>query len=218
MGGWSWRDVLPRLRDRGHVVHAPTLTGLGDRVHLMSTTVTAHTHAQDVENLLYFEDLHDVVLVGHSYAGIVITLAAERSSGRIKHLVYLDAMVPIAGRPRTETMDPEAADWIRSQRQGEVWTHPPMAMNLRAPNGGDTSWFVERLVPQPAMDIETPVHLGREWEAIRRTYVACTESPIHLSADAIVASPGWERIEMQSDHFPMLSDPESLAEVLDGLA
>jgi len=179
----------------------------------MSADVTMETHAKDVANVLFFEDLHEVVLVGHSYAGIIITLAAELCHRRIKHLVYLDAMVPIDGRPRVDLMTPDAANSIRSHRQGDVWTHPPLALGLR-PDRGDELWFVDRLVPQPAMDIDAPIHLGPRWEAIRRTYITCTESPVHLFADDTIAGANWERVEIYSDHFPMLYASETLADAL----
>ncbi|HVX21392.1 MAG TPA: alpha/beta fold hydrolase [Acidimicrobiales bacterium] len=219
MGGWSWREVAPRLRRMGHEVHTPTLTGLGDRVHLLSGEVSAATHARDVADTLHFEDAGDAVLVGHSYAGVVITLAAERCPERIGHLVYLDAMVPADGQRLVDLMPPEAVQWIRSQRRGSVWTHPPMAMDLDGPGGADASWFTDRLVPQPANDVEVPIRLpSRAAERLRRTYVACTGSTLNALFAGVVAGPGWERRELPTGHFPMLTDPDALAALLDDLA
>ena len=93
-GGWCWGRVAARLRSAGHQVHTPTLTGLGDRVHLAHAGITLGTHVQDVENVYLYEDLQHTVLVGHSYAGMVITGVAGRIPDRIAHLVYLDAFLP----------------------------------------------------------------------------------------------------------------------------
>lgn len=219
MGGWSWRQVAPGLRALGHEVHTPTLTGLGDRVHLLSKDVTAELHAQDIVNVLWFEDLSEVILVGHSYGGVVTTLAAELAPDRIRHLVYLDAMVPEAGKRQVDLMPQEAVDWVRSHRRGDVWTHPPMTMGFRAPGDGDTTWFQQRLVPQPANDVEEPLALSTgAAERIRRTYVACTLSPLNALFAEAVAGPGWERRELATDHFPMLSDPAALVTLLGDMA
>ena len=93
-GGWCWRDVASRLRKAGHEVHAPSLTGLGERKHLAGGRIDLDTHIQDVVGLIEMEDLRDVVLVGHSYGGMVITGAADRMPASIARLVYLDAFVP----------------------------------------------------------------------------------------------------------------------------
>jgi len=219
MGGWSWRDVAPPLRRLGHEVHTPTLTGLGDRADLLTGDVSAETHARDVAEVLYFEDVRDAVLVGHSYAGVVVTLAAERCPERIGHLVYLDAMVPDDGQRLVDIMPTEAVQWIRSQRRGSVWTHPPMAMALEGAGGADPSWFADRLVPQPANDVEVPIRLpARAAERLRRTYVACTKSRLNAMFADVTSGDGWERRELATDHFPMLSDPGALVALLGDLA
>src|SRR3954453_21148411 len=94
-GGWCWRRVAPLLRVAGHAVYTPTLTGLGERAHLLTREVGLETHIRDTVNVLECEELNDVILVGHSYGGIVITGTAERAPERVGHLVYLDAMVTL---------------------------------------------------------------------------------------------------------------------------
>ena len=96
-GGWAWRDVADRLRARGHEAYRPTLTGLGERRHLATEDVGLDTHIEDVVNLLVFEQLHDVVLVGHSYGGMVISGVADRVPERIAYRIYIDAFVPEDG-------------------------------------------------------------------------------------------------------------------------
>ena len=97
-GGWCWKHVTPRLRAAGHAVFVPTLTGFGERVHLSNPSINCSTHATDVQNLIAFEDLDDVILVGHSYAGLVIGRVADRIRPRLRNLVFLDAMIPEDGK------------------------------------------------------------------------------------------------------------------------
>src|SRR6185312_289139 len=106
-GGWCWKRVSPLLRALGHEVFTPTLTGLGERQHLMSPEVGLDTHIKDVLGVLEYEDLHDVILVGHSYAGMVIAGVAEKAAERIAHLVYLDAFVPADGKSLADYQPPE---------------------------------------------------------------------------------------------------------------
>src|SRR5690242_2869175 len=94
LGGWCWQRVTPLLRAAGHEVYTPTLTGLGERVHLGSPETDLDTHIQDIVNVLVYEDLRDVVLLGHSYSGMVVTGVADRVPDRLSQLVYLDAIVP----------------------------------------------------------------------------------------------------------------------------
>src|SRR5687768_18076653 len=108
VGGWCWRWVAPYLRGAGHDVYCPTLTGSGERVHLASPRVDLATHVEDVVNVLHYEDLRGVVLVGHSYGGMVITGAAERVSERLARLVYLDAFVPQDGQALADLLPPDA--------------------------------------------------------------------------------------------------------------
>jgi pimeloyl-ACP methyl ester carboxylesterase len=115
-GGWRWRPAVGPLRSAGHEVFVPTLTGLGERVHLARPDVDLDTHVLDVVNLLIAEDLRDVVLVGHSYGGMVITGVAERAPERIARLIYLDAFVPHDGESLLDLLEPEARRTIEDQR------------------------------------------------------------------------------------------------------
>ena len=127
-GGWVWRPVVARLRAAGHEAWAPTLTGMGERVHLhlASPEVGLDTHVLDVANVLGYEDLQDAVLVGHSYGGMVITGAAERAPGRLAHLVYLDALVPADGQAMVDFYPPavRAALDAAARAHGHGWRVP----------------------------------------------------------------------------------------------
>src|SRR3954454_14928765 len=137
-GGWCWQRVSPRLRAAGHEVYTPTLTGLGERVHLVRPDVTLETHVTDILNVLRFEDLGDVTLVGHSYGGMVITGVADRAPDRVSRLVYLDALVPNDGESLHDLNSPaRRAEHIEGARaSGAGWLIPG-----HNPDAGD--------VPQP---------------------------------------------------------------------
>jgi pimeloyl-ACP methyl ester carboxylesterase len=214
-GGWAWREVARRLRAAGHEVYAPTLTGLGERVHLLSERVSQELHAEDVANVLFYEDLRDVVLVGHSYSGIVITLAAERTD-RIGQLVYLDAMVPRDGGTFLDLLPEEIRQHVTAPAPGALHTHPPMQVMLEMV----PAWVAERLVPQPAMDIDRPILLpARAAEQLPRTYLAATvgEPGFEHWREAWISdvrSPPWRYREYHGDHEVMLKDPELTASLL----
>src|SRR4029450_13175141 len=127
VGGWIWNRVAPILRKAGHDVFTPTLTGLGERAHLANPDIDLATHIQDVVSVLEFEDLKRVVLVGHSYGGMVITGVAERTAERLNHLVYLDAFVPRDGQSVADLVSPElAASFEEGVRlSGDGWRIPP---------------------------------------------------------------------------------------------
>ena len=127
-GGWCWAKVARLLRDAGHEVYTPTLTGLGERAHLARPDIDLDTHIQDVVAVLEAEELRQVTLVGHSYGGMVISGAAARTSGRIGHLVYLDAFVPEAGKCLLDYVGERAAAMREAAAtQGEGWTLPPFS-------------------------------------------------------------------------------------------
>src|SRR5438445_13579590 len=129
-GGASWeRFVAPRLRAAGHLVFAPTLTGLGDRSHLSSPEVDLATHVQDVANVLFYEDLTDAILAGHSYGGMVVTGVAGRMPERLRRLVYLDAFVPEDGQSLFDLVGAERAASMRARAaaNGDGWRVPAVA-------------------------------------------------------------------------------------------
>ena len=148
-GGWIWQSVPRLLRASGHDVYTPTLTGLGERRHLFHPDITLDTHVLDVENVLLFEDLHQVILVGHSYGGAVITGVAERSADRLSHLVYLDAFVPEDGKAIKDLYDPPVAEMLaENYRNGRAGL--PV-------NGGEAS--DPRFTEHPLQTFLQPFHL-----------------------------------------------------------
>ena len=139
-GSWRWKEVRAALQAAGHAVYALTLTGLGERRHLATPDVGLDTHIQDVVNVLAYEDLRDVVLVGHSYGGMVITGVADRAPGRLTRLIYLDALLPHDGECVYDLFPPEVrASWeAQARRDGAGWRTPrgpaPTAARCRCPS------------------------------------------------------------------------------------
>lgn len=144
--GWAWRKVRPLLRAAGHEVLTPTYTGLGERAHLASPSVDLETHIQDVLAVIEFEDLGDIVVVGHSYGGMVATGVADRVAGRVRQLIYLDAFVPGNGQSLLDLRGPAPRPAAGSD--GEDWLIPP---NPTPPDtsAADLAWITPRRRPQP---------------------------------------------------------------------
>ena len=128
-GGWAWKPIASKLRDKGHEVYTPTLTGLGERVHLLTREIGLDTQIADIVNVLVFEDLHDVILVGHSLAGMIITGVADQVPERISKLIYLDSFLPENGESIMDLTLPEMRKTIDQmvQTQGEGWLFPVVA-------------------------------------------------------------------------------------------
>ena len=182
-GGWYWCRVQPLLEAAGHRVFAPTLTGLGERAHLCSLAIDLDIHVEDVTSVLYFEDLHDVVLVGHSYGGIVITGVAERAAERLAHLCYLDAFVPMDGQALADFVGPAmVADAREKAKLSGDGSHVPMPFTLAAvgvEKEADVSWMTPRLTAHPLNTILQPVRLSSlAARALPRTFIYCSEPAI----------------------------------------
>ena len=217
-GGWCWKRVAPLLRAVGHDVHTPTLTGLGERVHLATPEVGLDTHTQDIVNLLEFEDLHRVVLVGHSFGGITITTVADRVPDRLQHLVYLDAVVPLDGESRFDSMDPQARAELEEQARvaGDGWRVPsPIVDDL--PSEADGRWITSKLTPQPLKTYQDKVHLTSAAAlALPRTYVYCTSSWMELHAERARRA-GWDYRELDTEHLCYATAPREVADLLSSL-
>jgi pimeloyl-ACP methyl ester carboxylesterase len=232
LGGWCWQEVAPRLRGEGHHVYPATLTGLGERVHLASPEVDLETHITDVVNLLVFEDLHDVVLLGHSYAGLVVTGVADRVPDRISELVYLDTGALPDGTVLIETFPPEARWHIEKQveEMGDGWRFPMPPQEELATFGSLEGLDDDRIellrsraVDQPFGTFTRPLRLHNPArEALPKVGVLCSLSLEEVQA--IIASgnplfremagPNWRFVELPTGHYPMFSRPEDLAAVL----
>ena len=225
-GAWSgahaWRWVRPMLRAAGHDVVTPSLTGLGERAHLARPDTDLATHVDDVAAVLRFEDLHDVVLVGHSYGGMVITGVADRAPDRLAHLVYLDAEVPLDGQSEYDLIpDDERRQYDEVARlKGDGWRVPPPFPDPLPPGlPPDVMWAIERMVPQPLATFTQPLSLSNGTSAgLRRTYVLCTEGkegePPPPWLDRVSTDPGWRVVRLAGTHTAHVTSPSLVADVL----
>jgi pimeloyl-ACP methyl ester carboxylesterase len=217
-GGWCWRRVVGPLRAAGHEVFAPTLTGLGDRAHLFRPDIGLDDHVADVVALLEAEELEDVVLVGHSYAGMVITGVAERCAERLRRLVYLDAFVPEDGQslmslappppPGAAPPAPPAGNRVPSRTTAFFGVTDP----------DDARWVGRRVVDQPLLTMTQPVEApGARAAALARSYIYCS-SPATGTFDRFAArfrgDPAWRFHEMKCGHDAMVTDPAGLVKIL----
>ena len=221
-GAWIWRRVLAPLRAAGHEVFAVTLTGDGERAHLRHPGIKLSTHIDDVVALLDAEELADIVLVGHSYGGMVITGAADRllarSRASLRRLVYVDAMVPLPGEGWGETHTPElvAARTAAALANGHALPPPdPADFGI---TGADRDWLLRRQVPHPFGPYRDPLPFdGERWAAVPRSFIDCSAPAYPTIAsmrERVRRLPGFDIIEMATGHCPMVSQPEILVQHL----
>jgi pimeloyl-ACP methyl ester carboxylesterase len=211
-GGWHYTKVEPLLEEAGHTVYRPTMTGLGERVHLAGPEVGLSTHIEDIVKVLEFEDLHEVVLVGHSYGGMVIAGVAERVPERIDKLVYFDAILPENGESFASLFG-DAVDTMATAGGGgaEPWQLVPRWVEEGEPPPVD--------VPQPILTFTEPIELANPDAAeLPAAFLLTVEAgkeadDFDFFADR-ARSRGWEVTEMEGDHNPHWFQPEAFVDVL----
>lgn len=228
-GAWCWQRVVPLLQAQGHRVHAVTLTGLGDRAHLLSSLITLETHIADVANTIEAEELQEVVLAVHSYAGMLGTAVADRMPQRLQHLVYVDAVVPKPGESWSSTQ----ASATREARLAAAQASPDYSFPAPDPKvfglaAEEHAWVQRRQTPHPGHTYQAPLQFdAQRVAAIPRTFIDCT-SPALGTVDAIrqrVRDPrfwdgawagggGMRLVELATGHDPMVSAPGELARLL----
>lgn len=227
-GAHTWRGVRPLLWGAGHHVFTPGLTGIGERAHLTSPHVDLSVHVDDVVNVVLYEDLHEIVLVGFSYGGMVVTGALQHVADRVRELVYVDAFVPAHGQAiadLTAAMGPGQA--VASARApGEPWLVPPRDRTFDDPAEGE--FAAPRRSSQPLRTFTEPVHLVQPLEdhPFGRTYVKALGDPRRTdgpdafwdAADRYRDHPAWRYLEHPSNHMIPQNDPAGLAAMLLDLA
>lgn len=223
-GGWIWRDVAEGLRRLGHRVATPTQSGLGDRSHLMARQITVETHIQDVMNAIETEELSNIILVGHSYGGMAVTGVADRLTDRIRHIVYLDALIPENGETAFDVLPAGLAESRRQvarEQGGGVGLPVPGPEAFPIPAGPAKDWFMRRLRPQPIGTYESPVRLARPAGAgLPVTYVAYTSpalGSIEPSRQRARAKQGWTYRELPVPHDVEIPTPEKVIDLLAGI-
>lgn len=217
-GGWKWRFLAPILRRAGHEVHTPTLTGLGERAHLARPDIDLDVHVQDVVALTEMEDLREVVLLGHSYGGMVVTGAADRVPERIRRVVYLDAFVPENGRCALDYVLPERAAGFRKQGEehGFVEPPPPSLWGLVKPE--HVAFSRRRELRHPYRCFTQAVRrVNSSAAALPKTFIYCS-SPATGTFDQFAAKyrsdPQWRFHELRTGHDSMILVPGELAKIL----
>ena len=216
-GAWCWKKVLPALWAAGHRAFAVTLTGVGERAHIDPRQVTLQTHILDAANVVEAEELTGAILVGHSYGGVVITGVAERMADRLSHLVYLDAVLVRPGKSWSSVHSPETR---RARRQAilESGRLPAPDPEVYGLEGVDAAWVARRQTPHPGGVYDAPLDFDpARIAALPRTYISCT-SPQLETVDSSRArarsEPGWNFIELDTGHDPMVSAPNDLIRLL----
>ena len=227
-GGWVWRDVADRLITKGHQVFTPTCTGCGERLHLTGPEVGLETHITDIVNVIEYEELNNVILVGHSFSGLTITGVADRLRERIERIVFFDALVPRPGRMSGVPKDPATGDypaWWRARQQHfiegyqmDLWQDYPMDM-LVPPDYPDVAAKLRRLItPHPAAQwTDTLVLENSGWAGLQPTYFHCVGQTYRKSSDLMVGparGPDWRFIELDIPRDGMLTHPDLVADEL----
>jgi pimeloyl-ACP methyl ester carboxylesterase len=220
LGGWCWRDVAARLAGRGHTAVGVTLSGLGERAHLLSREIGLATHVADVVGLLHWRDLGDVILVGHSYGGTVITAVAGQVPQRLRRLVYLDASVPQDGQSNNDVIGATMTAQLKASADaaGEGWRVPPAAYVVERLPESQRGWVAPRLTPHPWRPFTEPVRLGVEARLPRAFLQTSLQSPLYLRLMAEARAAGWQCRELAGGHYPMFTEPELAAGALAELA
>jgi pimeloyl-ACP methyl ester carboxylesterase len=214
VGGWQWREVAALLRAAGHEVYTPTFTGLGERIHLADPEIDLDTYIQDILMVLKYEDLRNVILLGYSLSGPVITGVAEQAAERLGHLVYLDAYVLGDGESVADQLGEQIVAGIQqtAQMTGDGWRlpHNPPDADRRT---DQSIKFIYNCVP-----VNNPAA-----SKIPRTFIFCTQSaqdigplhhPIALAAEKARVDNRWRYYELNTGHMPMWTTPQELANLL----
>ena len=217
LGAWCWKRLLAPLWSAGHRVFPVCLTGVGERVHQLAPSIRLATHIDDVAAVIETEELARVILVGHSYAGLLITAVADRMPARITQLVYVDAIVPRSGESWSSFHD-EATRKARREGIAQTGTIPPAEPAAFGLAGADAEWVGRRQRPHPGGMYEEPLQFDEARVAARpRTFVDCNRPAlptIAVSRTRVRSEPGWRIVEIATGHTPMVSAPESLLDVL----
>src|SRR5262245_6100668 len=221
--GWAWKKMRPLLRAAGHEVFTPTYTGLGERAHHVSRSINLDTHIADVLAVLEFEDLRSIVLIGHSYGGMVATGVADRASDRIAKLVYLDAFVPSHGQSLFDMLPQQerARRGEEGTATGDGWLLPPNPPPTDT-SPEDLAWITPRRRWQPVACFTQPLLLKNPNAALPRSYIYCTRlgpgDTFGQFAKRFRSDPAWRFYEIDASHSPNVTAPEALARLIDQIA
>ena len=216
-GGYVWKYVAERLRSAGHLVYTPTLTGLGDRSHLMSKDIRLETHIMDVVNLIKWEDLRDITLVAHSYGGWPVSGVPEHVGDVIGSIVFLDAFMPNDGQKGLDLNSPQSREAVLAAiKRGEV-SRPPMPSTSKRMSEADRAWLHAKATPQPIGVSLDPIKLtGARDRVARKAYIRARgyENPTFDSFYDSCKAAGWSVFDLPSGHNVQVEMPDQLTEIL----
>jgi len=221
-GAWSsafaWKKMRRLMAEAGHELITPSLTGLGERVHLAGASVDLETHISDILQVMFHEDLTDVNLIGHSYGGMVATGVLDRAQERIRQVTYLDAFVPQNGQALSDLWAPEFREKLlqTTEREGDGWRVPSNPLPSDTP-ADMVDWLLARRHPQPLGTLTTPLALENEVK-VPRAYIYCTKvspgDPFRRFLERAKSEPGWSWREIEASHNPHITVPDTLLPML----
>lgn len=222
-GGWCWKQVEARLRAAGHQTHAPTLTGVGERSHLARPEIDADTHVEDILNVIKWRELENVILVGHSYGGLIITGVAGRAPEKIRALVYLDAFAPEeSGLSLFATANPDRLAGFEAQLGDGGFMISPDLFDAWTDDPAKKAWLKTMCTPHPVECFRRGVTLtGREAEVAHRHYIIAARnrpSAFWGEYERVRARPDWTVDQIATKHDAMVEDPDGLATKLGAYA
>ena len=206
LGGWAWKKVVPLLVERDHEVHAVTLTGMGERVHLASKEIGIETAIQDVLNVIKYNDLDDIALVGHSFAGKVVAAVADREPERVRMVLYLDAYRPGKVRTPQGNFDPNEFGKLGPTEWKIPLTEEILDSIGKDVKGPDRKWMLSKATPWPMKHSSEPVTLSKNFDTVRSAYIFCTGGGDPVDE---ILSGKWGKLDgphkvIESGHWPMI--------------
>lgn len=218
IGGNSWKRVRKGLEEKQHKVLTPTLTGLGERKHLAHPNVDLETHIQDVLQTIFYEELDDIILVGHSYGGMVITGVADRIPKKIKQLIYVAAVLPMSGESMFDAVGLEISSFLLSNAEkGNGWEVPPsepQTYGITDPQ--DVQWIKKMSSPHPLKSFQQKLHFdSASFQKLQKTYITCAHD---LALQPMATRAKNMKIpcyEIDAGHFPLITHPKVLADLLE---
>ena len=215
--GWAWKKMHPLMQAAGHRLVTPSYTGLGDRAHLVTTSIDLNSHIEDMLAVIKYEDLRDIVLVGHSYGGMVATGVADRARDKVRQLIYIDAFVPNDGQSLFDLNEGGRAPLQKTAREGDGWRVPPMQTPPDT-SAADVEWLSARRVHMPIKCFETPLKLQNGPLTLPRSYIYATRiTPADTFgpfARMTKSDPAWNYYEIDASHSPNVTAPEALMGLL----
>jgi pimeloyl-ACP methyl ester carboxylesterase len=215
--GWAWKKMHPLMAAAGHRLVTPSYTGLGEREHLANPSIDLETHIQDILNVIKYEDLREIVLIGHSYGGMVATGVADRARDRISQLIYLDAFVPDDGQSLLDLNEPARQRMEELAKDGDGWRVPPNPTPPDTPPA-DLEWLTERRVDMPIKCFLMPLTLRGGELTLPCSYIYATRitpaDTFGQFAKRTKSEAGWHYHEIDASHSPHVTAPEVLMALL----